>query len=141
MFHSAISKQIYMRRFGIYTFKKLYKVPIKAFSVLSPNDFVVNLKSESDFEKEVTKCHLPVLIDFYADWCAPCRKSGPILESKANDLRTFKLVKVNVDHHPELSEKFQVGGVPYFVLMKDGKKVGDLVGFNESKLDSMLTAI
>lgn len=130
-----------MRSFGNFINQSLHKFPSKVFSSLQANEFVVNLKSAEDFEKEVLKSKLPVLIDFYAEWCAPCRKSGPYLENKANDLRTFKLVKINVDHHPELSEQFNVGGIPYLVLMKNGKKVGDCVGFNESKLDSMLTEI
>jgi len=135
MFHSTIKlKYRYLK------FSNLYKFNFKSFTIQN-NEYVVNLKSELDFEKEVMKCPIPVLIDFYADWCAPCRKSAPVLESKANDLKTFKLVKVNVDNHPELSERFEVGGIPYFVLMNNGRKIGDLVGFNETKLDSMLTGI
>lgn len=141
MFHSAISKLCYMRKFGNYTFQSLYKFPIRAFTSQSSHDLIVNLKSEDDFEKEVLKSELPVLIDFYADWCAPCRKSSPFLESKVNDLKTFKLVKINVDNYPELSEKFDVSGIPYLVLMKEGKKVGDMVGFDETKLNRMLTGI
>lgn len=141
MFHSAITKLVYMRNFGNYTFQSLYKYPVKASLNQSSTEYVINLKSVDDFEKEVIKSQLPVLIDFYADWCAPCRKSAPFLESRANDLRTFKLVKVNVDNHPELSEKFEVGGIPYLVMMKGGKKVADLVGFNEAKLNAMLNDI
>jgi len=118
----------------------LSKISFRSFASQN-SEFVVTLKTVDDYEKEVAKSPIPVLIDFYADWCAPCRKAAPFLESKANELKTFKLVKVNVDNHPELSEKFKVGGIPYLVLVKDGKKVGELVGFNESKLNTMLSEI
>ena len=56
-------------------------------------------------------------------------------------MKTFKLVKINVDNHQELSEKFEVGGIPYLVLMKNGKKVNELTGFHEEKLNKMLEGI
>ena len=140
MFHSASSKLRIMRSFNFMKNTNLSKISLRFFASQN-SEFVVTLKTVDDYEKEVAKCSIPVLIDFYADWCAPCRKAAPFLESKANELKTFKLVKVNVDNHPELSEKFKVGGIPYLVLVKDGKKVGELVGFNESKLNTMLSEI
>ena len=140
MFHSASSKLRIMRSFNFMKTTNLSKISFRSFASQN-SEFVVTLKTVDDYEKEVAKSPIPVLIDFYADWCAPCRKAAPFLESKANELKTFKLVKVNVDNHPELSEKFKVGGIPYLVLVKDGKKVGELVGFNESKLNTMLSEI
>lgn len=137
MFNKAIFKTNFLNNFRI---SSLYRTQLKFFAS-QETDLIVNLDKKEDFEAVVTKSKLPVLIDFYADWCAPCKRAAPFLENKANELKNFKLVKINIDKHPELSEQFNVAGIPYLVLMKEGKKVGDLVGFQEQKLNNLLAKV
>ncbi len=137
MLNSVITRLSLVRKINYIWLNNLYKFPYKNSSIQN-SELVVNLKIKEDFEKEVLKSKLPVLIDFYADWCEPCKKASLVLESKANDLKTFKLVKINIDNHPDILEQFHVEGIPYLLLIKDGKKIGELVGFSESKLNNML---
>ena len=70
------------------------------------------------------------LVDFYADWCGPCKRMTPVLESVAKTLipDQIKVAKVNVDHSPNLSAKYGVRTIPMFVLIKDGELVSTLIG-------------
>lgn len=70
-----------------------------------------------------------VLLDFYADWCAPCRMLGPVLEQIANDQDEIKVVKVNVDENIGLATEFGVKGIPALYVLKDGKSVAQRAGF------------
>lgn len=83
-----------------------------------------------NFENEVMQSDKPVLVDFYADWCGPCKMLSPVLhelaEEKADEL---KIGKVNVDEQMELAMRFQVSSIPMIVLFKDGKAVAKSVGF------------
>ena len=84
----------------------------------------------ANFENEVMHSDKPVLVDFYADWCGPCKMISPVLhelaEEKADEL---KIGKVNVDEQMELAMRFQVSSIPMVVLFKDGKPVTKSVGF------------
>ena len=85
--------------------------------------------SESEFDQEVVKETLPVLVDFWAPWCGPCKMLGPILEELAaeNDSR-LKVVKVNVDENPDLAQKYEVMGIPTMFLFKDGQVIDSFTG-------------
>jgi len=85
--------------------------------------------NESQFEQEVTKSAIPVLVDFWAPWCGPCKMLGPILEevAAANDSR-LKIVKVNVDENPDLAQKFEVMGIPSMFLFKNGDVIDSFTG-------------
>lgn len=85
--------------------------------------------TKSNFEQEVKACELPVLIDFWAPWCGPCRKFSPVLEELAKDNPHIKVGKINVEEQPELVEEFQIMGIPAVLLFKDGKPVFSSVGF------------
>lgn len=82
-----------------------------------------------NFEKEVLQSAEPVLIDFYADWCGPCKMMAPVVEKMAEELKgKVKVGKINVDEEPQLAEKYHVVSIPTFVIIKDGKVVETCVG-------------
>jgi thioredoxin 1 len=70
-----------------------------------------------------------VIVDFYADWCAPCRMIGPVLEQISEEQADLKIVKVNVDENPQLASEFGVRGIPALFVVKDGKTVAQKAGF------------
>ena len=83
-----------------------------------------------NFEAEVLKSDKPVLIDFWAEWCGPCRMLGPVVaEIAAEKAGTLKVGKVNVDEEGELAQAFSVSSIPLVVLMKDGKVAAHSVGY------------
>ncbi len=88
--------------------------------------YIVN---DNNFDEEINNSQLPVLVDFWAEWCGPCKQIGPILEeigeSKKDKLKIFKL---NVDESPNTSQKFGVRGIPTLMLFKEGKIVDTKVG-------------
>ncbi len=85
--------------------------------------------SAETFEAEVRKSDVPVLVDFYADWCAPCRMMGPILEKVATQMAgRAKIVKVNVDEEPELASMFKVSSIPALAVLYRGELINARVG-------------
>lgn len=85
--------------------------------------------SQTTFSTEVLHSPVPVLVDFYADWCGPCRRLAPTLEKLAAEFQgQARIVKVNVDTEPELAGQFQVESIPTLVLMVDGRPVGRTAG-------------
>ena len=85
--------------------------------------------TRENFEDEVMKSSIPVLIDFWAPWCGPCQMMGPIIEQLAKEYEgKAKVGKVNVDEEGELAQAFGVMSIPTIVLVKDGKVVKQLVG-------------
>lgn len=83
---------------------------------------------KNNFETEVLKNKGVVLVDFYATWCGPCKMTGPIIEQLAEEVKTVKFVKVDVDQNQELSSQYQVFSIPTFLLFKDGQIVNQFVG-------------
>ena len=84
----------------------------------------------SNFESEVLRSDQPVLVDFYADWCGPCRMLAPILEEIAREYEGgVKVGKVNVDEQMELAQKFGVSSIPLLVVFKDGQPVAKSLGY------------
>jgi len=85
--------------------------------------------NDSNFDDEIKNSQLPILIDFWAEWCGPCKQIGPILEelgeAKKDKLKIFKL---NVDENPQTPQKFGVRGIPTLMLFKDGKLIDTKVG-------------
>lgn len=88
---------------------------------------VLKITSEN-YEEEVLKSDKPVLIDFYADWCGPCRMMGPIIEQIANEVENAKVAKVNVDENQDLAMEYNVMSIPTIVIIKEGKVVKSFVG-------------
>jgi thioredoxin len=92
------------------------------------SDKVVQLTDDS-FENDVTNSSVPVLVDFWASWCAPCKAISPVVDSLADEYDgKVKVAKLNVDENPATPGKFGVRGIPTLILFKDGKVVDQVVG-------------
>ena len=84
--------------------------------------------NKNNFQNEVLNSDKPVLLDFWASWCAPCRMVVPIVEEIASERRDIKVGKINVDEEPELANKFSIMSIPTLVVMKNGKIVQQVSG-------------
>ena len=88
---------------------------------------VINV-NQTNFQEEVLNSDRPVLLDFWAPWCGPCRMVGPIVEEIASERADIKVGKVNVDEQPELAGRFGVMSIPTLVVMKNGRVVRQTMG-------------
>ena len=85
--------------------------------------------TDTTFDQDVVKSSTAVLVDFWAEWCGPCRALAPKLEEIASEMGSkIKIVKMNVDENQQTPGQFGIRGIPAMLLFKDGKKVGELIG-------------
>jgi thioredoxin 1 len=135
--HSTDDKSPLRRQCGKLNFEE-------NFRVTSDKTNAIQHISDASFEEDVVKARRPVLIDFWAEWCGPCKAIAPMLNELAQEYRDkVTIVKLNVDENPRISQRFNVRSIPTLILFKngqvEGQKVGaprksDLVAFLDSKL-------
>lgn len=100
--------------------------------------------TDNNFEQEAVKASMPVVIDFYADWCGPCKMMSPVIDELAADYEgKVKVGKVNTDENRGVASKYNIMSIPTIILMKDGQVVDTVVGaipktVLEQKINSML---
>ncbi len=88
---------------------------------------VINI-NKNNFQEEVLNSDKPVLLDFWASWCGPCRMVSPIIDEIAQERPDIKVGKVNVDEQPELASQFRIMSIPAIMVIKDGKIVNQAIG-------------
>lgn len=105
-------------------------------------EYVIEI-TDSNFETQVTDAKLPVLIDFWAPWCAPCRMIGPVIEQIASELQGKVIVgKVNIDENPQISERFRIQAIPAIFIFQNGQVRDQVVGLtSKASLLSKLAAV
>ena len=89
--------------------------------------------NEKNFEKEVLKAKETVIVDFYADWCGPCKMQSPILDEIAKENDKVKVCKINVDEEPEITESYNIMSIPTMMIFKNGDKTKEFVGLTQKE--------
>ena len=94
----------------------------------------------NNFEKEVLQSNTPVLIDFWATWCGPCRMMAPVVEELAQNMgEAVKVCKIDIDQNPELAEKYGIMSIPTFIVIKNGSETARIVGVTpKTELEKMV---
>lgn len=94
---------------------------------------MVKILNNENFEEEVLNNSKTVLVDFYADWCGPCKMMGPVVEEIAKEITDICVGKVNIDENQELAIKYNVVNIPTLIVFKEGKESARLIGFHSKQ--------
>jgi len=90
---------------------------------------MANIFTTENFEAEVLQSDVPVLVDFYADWCGPCKMMAPVVESMAEEFEgKLKVGKCNIDDNMELAQKYKIVSIPAFIVFKNGEAAANFIG-------------
>lgn len=84
--------------------------------------------TKDSFKKEVLDDKGAVFVDFYAEWCGPCKMTSPIIDELSNEVKTMKFVKINVDENPDIAQQYLVFSIPTFIIFKSGQVASQFVG-------------
>ena len=110
-----------------------------SFSQSTIEDVEATVRPVTSFDDQVLKSDVPVLVDFYADWCGPCQLQAPILDELAGEIETAKIVTINVDDNPELATRYQISSIPTLLLFKNGHVVARHLGLaSKSQVKALL---
>jgi thioredoxin 1 len=98
--------------------------------------------TDETFQQEVLASETPVLVDFYADWCGPCRAAAPVIEALAEEYAgKIKVVKVDVDTSSKNAVEHGVRGIPNFIVFKGGQRVAQFIGWGENRAEEIRAAL
>jgi thioredoxin 1 len=118
---------------------KTQRIREEPMSVVQENRTIQHA-NQANFDQQVLQSDVPVLVDFYADWCGPCQRLAPVLEELAAETPNAKIVKINVEHSPDLAAKYGVESIPSLMVFKNGMTTNRLVGLaSKQQLRTLLT--
>lgn len=103
----------------------------------------IRIVTDADFKKEVLESPIPVVVDFFAEWCGPCKAMAPALDQIATEMKgTVKVAKIDVDHNPSVSQAFRIQAMPTLMVFKGGKPIAQHVGalVQKKKLEDWVKA-
>lgn len=96
---------------------------------------MININGKNDFEKEVMKSSVPVIVDFYADWCGPCKMQMSVLNDLSSEIEgKGKICKINVDQNSDLAAEYAVQSIPTLLIISDGKVKKTLIGLQSKEV-------
>jgi thioredoxin 1 len=127
------------RKFAVALLKQI-------FHIIGGRMLVTQLTADN-FEKEVLESKKPAIVDFFAEWCGPCRMMAPIFEELSKEYKgKLGFFKVNVDQFPKVTDLFEVHGIPCFIIINDKKEAARIVGYNpkekmQLKIDEILAKV